>query len=67
MYMFAGLILLILGVILLWKPQWVFFIVESWKHSGETEPTDMFIFSTRLGGTIMATVGIVGIILQFVI
>lgn len=67
MYLVAGILLLILGIIMLWKPLLLFLITESWKHNGVEEPSSLFVFSTRLGGVVVAIVGIAGIIIQFVI
>lgn len=67
MYFLFGVLMLLAGVVMLWKPEIIFLIAESWKHYGETEPSDLFCISTRIGGGIMTLVGVLGIVAQFIL
>ncbi len=67
MYFIGGVLVLLVGIVMLWKPDIIFLITESWKHNGETEPSDSFRISTRIGGGIMMCVGVYGIVAQFIL
>ena len=56
---FAGFI----GFLMLCFPQLVFDLTESWKHSGLTEPSRLWLLSTRIGGGIFIATAIAGILL----
>ena len=40
----------------------VFDITEGWKSYSSSDPSDLYILSTRLGGVLCLIVGIVGIV-----
>lgn len=64
---FPVLILLTaLGVTMIWKPQLVYELTESWKHGGASEPTKLYLWNTRFGGVMCALAGIGGMILTFI-
>lgn len=66
MYILLGIILVIIGLVMLIKPEIVFEITESWKHSSDTEPSDFYKLETRIGGAVLLIVGAAGsIILLF--
>ena len=67
MYFIGGVLAVLIGVFMLWKPDIIFLITESWKHNGEAEPSDVFCISTRIGGGIIACLGVCGIVAQFII
>lgn len=62
MYFIGGVLAVLIGIFMLWKPDIIFLITESWKHNGEAEPSDVFCISTRIGGGIMICVGVLGIV-----
>lgn len=66
MYLLIGVILFILGIIMIISPKLFFTISESWKNDSGTEPSGLFIISTRFGGVLFTIVGIAGVIIQFV-
>jgi len=60
-----SLILVIVGVLMLLKPSIVWSIAESWKSNDATEPSDLYLFSARFGGVLIALAGIGGIVVSF--
>ena len=65
-YLIAGLALVALGITMLVNPRLIFELTESWKHSGGTEPSEMFLRSTRFGGVMCTLAGICGLIVSFI-
>lgn len=59
MYFFIGIVFILCGIMLVVKPRLFFDITESWKHASSSEPTELYIFSTRFGGIIISIIGIV--------
>ncbi|MHC0038770.1 DUF6199 family natural product biosynthesis protein [Pseudoneobacillus sp. C159] len=53
-----GVILIIIGVSMIIKPSFIWRITESWKSNDGTEPSDLYVLSTRFGGIIMTLAGI---------
>ena len=63
MYIILGILLCIVGVVMIANPRLFYDIVESWKNSGNAEPSDLYIFNTRLGGVVFFLVGIAGTVI----
>ncbi len=57
MYFIVSIFLIGLGALMFFSPQTWFDLTESWK-SYSTEPSKLFVFSTRFGGAMFALVGI---------
>ena len=66
LYFIAGILLTASGVVMLWKPEFVFELTEGWKHSGSAEPSNLWIFSTRFGGVMCVLAGIGGVVVPFI-
>jgi hypothetical protein len=65
-YVFVvALFLTILGFVMLFRPTLFWEITESWKSNDGTEPSDLYIFSTRFGGVMFTIAGILGFIACF--
>jgi uncharacterized membrane protein len=62
---FWGIILVIIGLIMIVNPTLVWLITESWKTEDGTEPSRLYILSTRFGGIMMTVAGIGGIVAYF--
>ncbi|WP_028550520.1 DUF6199 family natural product biosynthesis protein [Paenibacillus sp. UNC451MF] len=60
--MVISVILILLGVLMISKPSIIWHIAESWKSNDATEPSGMYIVSTRFGGIMLSLAGIAGII-----
>ncbi|WP_449537643.1 DUF6199 family natural product biosynthesis protein [Ferdinandcohnia sp. Marseille-Q9671] len=61
-----GIFLLIVGVVLLLKPSLVWTLTESWKTEDGTEPSSLYIWSTRFGGVMCICVGVGVIIVSYI-
>ena len=66
LYAVAGLALIAAGITMVVKPRLIFELTESWKHSGGTEPSNLFLISTRFGGVMCTLAGICGMIVPFI-
>lgn len=66
LYFIAGLALIAAGIAMLIKPRLVFELTESWKHDGGTEPSNLFLFSTRFGGVMCTLAGLCSVIVPFI-
>ncbi len=66
LYLIAGLALIAAGIAMLIKPRLVFELTESWKHDGGTEPSNLFLFSTRFGGVMCTLAGLCSVIVPFI-
>lgn len=58
---------MIIGLIMLIKPEMWWEITESWKSSDATEPSDFYTKITRVGGCFFTMCGIAGIIAFFLL
>ena len=65
MYLIVGINFLVFGIVLLLKPRLFYDITESWKSNVTGDPSDLYIFSTRFGGVVVAIVGVASIIVHF--
>ena len=65
-YFIAGLALTVMGITMLVNPRFIFELAESWKHSGGTEPSNLFLISTRFGGVMCTLAGICGLVVAFI-
>ena len=66
LYFIAGLALIALGVAMLVKPRLFLELTESWKHDGGVdEPSEMWLYSTRFGGSMCVLAGTGGVIVPF--
>ena len=64
LYIFLGIIIAVIGVIMLVNPKLFYDITQSWKHNGSTEPSDLFILETKVGGILCLLVGL-GVVVIF--
>lgn len=55
------------GLFMAISPGSVWMISESWKSNDATEPSDAYLISTRIGGMIMASAGILCLIVFIVL
>ncbi|MFD7522814.1 DUF6199 family natural product biosynthesis protein [Paenibacillus chitinolyticus] len=62
--MFIYIVLVAVGLVMLLAPGAVWTVKESWKSNDGTEPSDLYLLSTRLGGGIFLLVGIVCIVVS---
>lgn len=60
-----SLILIGLGALMIFRPQIWYELTEGWKHSSGSEPSALYLRSTRFGGVMCALVGIVSLAAEF--
>ena len=65
MYILLSILLILGGLLMLFFPDLVYDLSESWKSNRSTEPSDFYRFSTRFGGVMFILVGIGGMIVPF--
>jgi hypothetical protein len=61
-----GALLVIVGLVMLVRPALIWSIGEQWKSSDATEPSALYILSTRFGGVMCLLVGI-GVIAAYTV
>jgi len=59
-----GGLAIIVGALLLIFPATYWLVAESWKSSDATEPSDIYLFFTRVGGIIAMVLGAVVFLLM---
>ena len=62
---FLGIVLVIFGSVLTFAPSAWWRLTESWKNDSATEPSDLYLKITRIGGIIFLMIGVAGIVLPF--
>ena len=62
MIIVGSIFVLIAGVVMLCFPTTVYDITEGWKSYASSEPSDLYLIHTRIGGISCSIVGIAGII-----
>ncbi|GAA4834165.1 hypothetical protein GCM10023310_09570 [Paenibacillus vulneris] len=60
--MVLSVLLILLGVFMICKPSIIWTLTESWKSNDATEPSKVYIVSTRFGGAMLSLAGIAGIV-----
>lgn len=66
MYIALSIIIAIIGITMILKPGLIYDITESWKTYTDSEPSELYLFNTRLGGVVFLLIGIAGIIILLV-
>ena len=64
---FGGMIILALGIVMFLKPHIVWKLTEEWKSYGADEPSDLYLKSTKMGGIILALLGVIMMILPLLL
>ena len=67
MVILGSIFLLIVGVLMLFFPDVVYSITESWKSNASSEPSGLYKIHIRIGGIACSFVGIAGIITNFIL
>lgn len=60
------ILLFLFGLLMIFRPATVWFLLESWKSNDATEPSDLYILSTRFGGILCTLAGAGGVIALFI-
>ena len=67
MIVLGSIFVLLTGVVMLFFPQFIYEVAESWKSYSAGKPSRLYIISTRFGGVCCLLVGIAGIISVFIL
>jgi hypothetical protein len=51
----------LMGLLMIIRPHLIWAITESWKSNDATEPSDLYVWSTRCGGILCTLAGFGGI------
>jgi hypothetical protein len=66
MYVFGGIILVIIGLVMIRFPEAFYRLTQSWKNSTTSDPSHKYILATKFGGIMFFIIGILSIIVQFI-
>ena len=61
MYVILSVVLVMIGAFMAFAPRGFYEVTEKWKTTSNTEPSDLFLFSTRFGGVFFLLAGIAGL------
>lgn len=67
MKLIAGILLTVCGIIMFFNPSLLYELTERWKSYSSADPSELYIFSTKVGGVFFTLVGIASVILYFVL
>lgn len=65
MYIFIGIILAIIGLVMIIFPRTFYQFTQSWKNDTSSEPSHIYVIGTKFGGIMVTIVGVLSIIAQF--
>lgn len=63
----VGVVFLLLGVLAFLRPDLIWKVTEQWKSYRADEPSDLYVLSTKVGGVLLALVGIAAIVVPFIL
>ncbi len=55
---FLAIFLLIAGLLMLWKPEFIWNIAERWKSQDADGPSSLYLWSIRFGGILCVVIGL---------
>ncbi|OPA80312.1 hypothetical protein BVG16_06140 [Paenibacillus selenitireducens] len=59
MFTFAGIIIIAIGLLNIFKPEFAWYLKEGWKVDGDSEPSDTYLTLTRFGGVVATIMGFI--------
>ena len=60
MLFFGSIVMLVIGICMLLRPDVIYRLTESWKNNFSDDPSRLYIISTRFGGVMFLLVGLLG-------
>ncbi|GKU78449.1 DUF6199 family natural product biosynthesis protein [Paenibacillus sp. L3-i20] len=63
---FLSILLVVVGLIMIFKTSLFWKISEKWTSADGTEPSDLYIFNTRFGGIMVSIAGSLGIVATYI-
>lgn len=67
MYIILTIIIAIVGIFMILKPEVIYDITESWKNNRSGEPSDLYLLSTKIGGVLCLLLGVAGAVILLVL
>ncbi|MEC1525463.1 hypothetical protein P9D43_26035 [Neobacillus niacini] len=61
-----GIFFILIGLLFIIVPSFIWWISESWKSNDGTEPSGLYLWTTRFSGMIILIVGIGTVIVAFI-
>ena len=66
MLLIGSIVMLVIGICMLLRPDVIYQLTESWKSNAADEPSRLYIISTRFGGVMFLLVGLLGTVTFFI-
>lgn len=66
MYLILGILLIVLGLVMVVFPEFIYELTESWKSDVIGPPSRWYIIGTRFGGVMCTLAGLGGVIILFI-
>lgn len=66
-YFIASILIAICGIVMILWPQVFYDLVESWKNNAPSEPSDFYLFHTRLGGIVFLIASVAYIVVYLML
>lgn len=66
LYVIFALLLIILGLVMICKPEGFFAMTESWKHDGRADPSERYLKRTRAAGVVLV-VGCAALLVMYLV
>lgn len=63
----CGILFIIIGIVAYRKPGLIWALTEQWKSYAASEPSDLYLYSTKFGGILFILMGIAAMILPFLL
>lgn len=64
---FGGIAFFLIGLFFFLKPEQLWRLTEQWKSYAADEPSDLYVFSTKLGGIIWMLLGAAMLVLPLLL
>lgn len=62
MYIALSIIVLLVGIFVVIKPKIVYDLTQNWRNAKSAEPSQLYLFVTRIWGVLFILLGIAGLI-----
>jgi uncharacterized membrane protein len=61
-----SIILMLAGLLMIFRTPLLWKITESWTSKDGTEPSELYLWNTRFGGVICTLIGFAGLLVYFI-
>jgi len=63
--LFGLIFIILLGLFMIITPKTIWLLAESWKSDDATEPSYLYVWSTRFGGFMFFIIGVSGVVVNY--